>query len=682
MNKQRAEELKVEGNAFLKDKNYVRAEECYTRAIALDPNVEAFYTNRSLVRANLGKYDEAVQDCLDCLKVNPRSARAYGRMASAQFKAGKYAESMEAYEAALQIDPGNETYRQGLEAASSNVNGRAASPDLGARSGDTVSQLQSILTAAAAGATSAQVKSVHENSADMTIGMARSARAMNLFNEIKADYEAELSKVSTDDDRAAVLEDLHQRSAPKVLALARNNGGIYNKAAQFVASLQGGAGDKGVPKAYVKALAVLTDGAPFKDFSAMEAVLLEEFGEKGRSLFQSIERTPIAAASLAQVHRAVTKEGESVAVKLLYPALRKEMASDFAVFRMVGAQIKPGGFDLQWLVRDFEDALRMELDFETEAKNAMKTAQILQGRRNVRVPRVVESLSCKSVLTMEFIEDMFKVSDKAAISNNHLDPLACGTLIADVFHEMALVHGHVHGDPHAGNVYLRVHSCSSTGCTPELVLLDHGLYHPVPDGMRRDLCRLLLASVSPFSTRKQRERLASRFAGPLFKFFPPILSPWFVFSSRLTPGDIRAAAKQQLPDTVSIKDVGECLVALHDSQGEGGNMLGVLHSFGYTRGLLNALNYPERLRLRSMIRYAIIGLMPEDLQVVAIQKGTRALPISSRIHLYAGDIYVHILWLLIPVLVLLGPLVMVYEFCRDIVLFLWRLGGLNPLAWE
>ena len=52
-------------------------------------------------------------------------------------------------------------------------------------------------------------------------------------------------------------------------------------------------------------------------------------------------------------------QGESVAVKLLYPALRKEMASDFAVFRMVGAQIKPGGFDLQWLVKDFEEALTM-----------------------------------------------------------------------------------------------------------------------------------------------------------------------------------------------------------------------------------------------------------------------------------------------------------------------------------
>ena len=58
---------------------------------------------------------------------------------------------------------------------------------------------------------------------------------------------------------------------------------------------------------------------------------------------------------------------------------------------------------------------------------------------------------------------MFQVGDAAAIADNHLDPIACGQLLADVFHEMALVHGHVHGDPHAGNVYLRVHRCTPTG---------------------------------------------------------------------------------------------------------------------------------------------------------------------------------------------------------------------------
>jgi aarF domain-containing kinase len=570
--KERAEALKAEGNAFLKTKDFAKAEECYTKAIELHPTVEAYYTNRCLVRTNQRKFDEAIDDCRAALKLNPKSAKAYGRMGSTQYQAGRFALSVEAYEAALEIEPGNSTYQAGVEAAQSAVKGPAAAASSGGQDG-VVSQLQSILTAAAAGPTAAKVASVHENSADMTIGMARSARAMNLFNEVKADYEAELAKVTTEDERNLVLEQLHKRSAPKVLALARNNGGIYNKAAQFVASLQGGAGDKGVPKAYVKALAVLTDGAPFRSFAEMEPVLVEEFGKKGRDLFRSIQSKPIAAASLAQVHRAETKDGEAVAVKILYPALRKEMASDFAVFRMVGAQIKPGGFDLQWLVKDFEEALSMELDLETEAHNARKTARLLHARRNVRVPRVLDALTCKSVLTMEFVEDMVKLTDAEALERNHLDARQCAQLLADVMHEMALVHGHVHGDPHAGNVYVRVQTCSLDGCTPELVLLDHGLYHTVPDAMRRDLCKLLLASVSPWATRRRREALARRFAGPLFKYFPPILSPWFVFSSRLTASDLAAAAKQQLPQDVTIKDVGECLVALHDSRGDGGNML-------------------------------------------------------------------------------------------------------------
>ena len=216
----------------------------------------------------------------------------------------------------------------------------------------------------------------------------------------------------------------------------------------------------------------------------------------------------------------------------------------------------------------------------------------------------------------------------------------------------------------------------------QVVLLDHGLYHTVPDGMRRDLCKLLLASVSPFSTRRRREALARRFAGPLFKFFPPILSPWFVFSSRLTSGDLYAAAKQQLPQNVSMKDVGECLVALHDAQGEGGNMLGVLHSLGYTRGLLNALHFPERKRLQSMIKYAILGLLADDMRAKALREGTRALPLTTRAQLLAGDAYVYLLWLLIPVLVLMGPFLFLYEIWRAVVFFFWRLGGLNPLAWE
>ena len=109
---------------------------------------------------------------------------------------------------------------------------------------------------------------------------------------------------------------------------------------------------------------------------------------------------------------------------------------------------------------------------------------------------------------------------------------------------------------------------------------------------------------------------------------------------------------------------------------------GVLHSFGYTRGILNALGFPERRRLRSMIKYAIIGLLPVEQRERALKEGTAALPLATRVQLVAGDVYVCVLWLLIPVLVLLGPLLFLYELWRGVVFFFWRLGGLTPLAWE
>ena len=77
-----------------------------------------------------------------------------------------------------------------------------------------------------------------------------------------------------------------------------------------------------------------------------------------------------------------------------------------------------------------------------------------------------------------------------------------------------------------------------------------------------------------------------------------------------------------------------------------------------------------------------IGLLPDELRAKAVQKGTSSLPLSTRVQLVAGDAYVYLLWLLIPVLVCLGPLLVVYEIWRAVVFFFWRLGGLNPLAWE
>ena len=106
---------------------------------------------------------------------------------------------------------------------------------------------------------------------------------------------------------------------------------------------------------------------------------------------------------LAQVHRAVLKDGTEVAVKIQYPGLLEQMASDFAVIRMFGQQIKPGGFDLTWVVNDFEVSISAELDFTIEGMNAELTGKDFAHQPYAKVPKVFWEHTTKRVLTMEFV---------------------------------------------------------------------------------------------------------------------------------------------------------------------------------------------------------------------------------------------------------------------------------------
>ena len=449
-------------------------------------------------------------------------------------------------------------------------------------------------------------------SASSVDGLTRSMLAMTLFNQAKGEYDAlKASREAAADPDGALLKAFHERWAVQCHDFAVNHGGVYIKAAQFIASLQGGAGEAGVPREYVEALRPLTDRVPPRPFEAVAPVAEEELGQPLGELLASIDQTPIAAASLAQVHKgrlldpnAKTRSakggkdggggGDVVAMKLQYPSLREQVEADFMVLQTMQTMAAPSGYDFSWLLADLQKYVTSELDFTTEAKNAMAAAEALRSLApSVLVPRVVGELSATRVMATEFVEGLTRLDRPTELAALGLDRLEIGALAAAAFSELALVNGLVHGDPHSGNVYTRPlpggggapRRAGSTTVPAQLVILDHGLYHRLTDADRLGMCDLVLACATPWPSRARVRALAKRFAGGLAPLFPALLSPAFAFSTGLSLKQLRAAAEGRLPAGTTLDDVWQTLVEMHAGESD---VLGLLHSMGYVRGLLNA----------------------------------------------------------------------------------------------
>ena len=284
-------------------------------------------------------------------------------------------------------------------------------------------------------------------------GMTRAMTAMFILNAAKEEYAAA---------DAAGREALHVKYAVKCRDLARAQGGIYIKAAQFVASLQGGAGQAIVPVPFVEALAELTDNASAQPLEVVAPLVREEMPEHSSELLGKAEEVPVGSASLAQVHRTALG-GQSVALKVQYPWLSSQLEADFAIFRALGGMVQPAGYDLGWLIEDVERYVTSELDFTREAANAQAAALALSAQRvhqagrassGVLIPAVV---ACTHrVLVTEFVDGLIRLDNPTALAAAGASPATLGALAAAEFAKLSLEHGLVHGDPHLGNVYARV----------------------------------------------------------------------------------------------------------------------------------------------------------------------------------------------------------------------------------
>ncbi|KAJ2958851.1 hypothetical protein NQZ79_g5599 [Umbelopsis isabellina] len=137
--KQKAEDLKVQGNRKMAEQNYPEAIRLYSEAISHNPNNAVFYGNRAAAYSQQGSHDQAVEDSKTAVELDPKYSKAYSRMGHAYFSLAKYQEAIDAYEKGLELDPNNATLKSSIEAARNKINSsgleRSTSPPTGGRGG-------------------------------------------------------------------------------------------------------------------------------------------------------------------------------------------------------------------------------------------------------------------------------------------------------------------------------------------------------------------------------------------------------------------------------------------------------------------------------------------------------------------------------------------------------------------
>ncbi|MCK4402222.1 MAG: phosphotransferase [Dehalococcoidia bacterium] len=211
-----------------------------------------------------------------------------------------------------------------------------------------------------------------------------------------------------------------------------------------------------LPHELIVELEKLQDSVPPFSGEEAERLVEQELGKPISDLFYEFTDTPIASASIAQVHEAVLQGGEKVAVKVQRPRIEQIIEVDLEIMLHLATLMEKHlqGMDIlnpAGIVNEFERSIRKEIDFTIEATHIERFGNNFRRVQTIHVPKVYRNYTTRKILTMEFI-DGIKVSNLDALLKSRNDPKTIASWGTDLVLKQVFEHGFFHADPHAGNI--------------------------------------------------------------------------------------------------------------------------------------------------------------------------------------------------------------------------------------
>lgn len=240
-------------------------------------------------------------------------------------------------------------------------------------------------------------------------------------------------------------------------------------------------------------LAQLQDSLPPFPTGQARAAIEAELDQSVDELFASFEDTPVAAASIAQVHFAVTHDGRDVAVKILRPGVEAAFRRDVELFRWIAEMAERTQPQLRRLkpvesIETLAETVELEMDLRFEAAAAAELAENFEGDPDFKVPDVDWQLTAKRVLTTERLRDIIPMDDRDAIVEAGFDPIDIITKAAAASFNQVFRDGFFHADTHPGNMFVMPDG--------RIAVVDFGIMGRIDLKTRRTIAEMLVAFLS------------------------------------------------------------------------------------------------------------------------------------------------------------------------------------------